>query len=84
MPITHTKTMSYYNYHGNAINLIKNGHCEKAEIVQNYNNISPALILYFNNHKPMPIRQERFEQYMVLLKYFDVPTLINNQSVDKK
>lgn len=84
MPITHTKTMSYYNYHGIAINLIKNRHCEKAEVVQNYNNISPALILYFNNHKSMPIRQERFEQYMVLLKYFDVPILTNNQSVDKK
>lgn len=59
--------MAYFNYHANVQNLIKTGHCIKAEVVDNYNNIKPALVLHFDNNRPMPIRAYRFEDYFVLL-----------------
>lgn len=73
--------MSYYNYHGIAMKLIKTGHCEKAEFIQDYNKISPALVLYFDNHKPMPIRENYFILYTSLLKFYEVP--IFNQEKDR-
>ena len=48
--------MAYFNYHAKAQGLIKTGHCMKAEIVEKYRDISPALILYFDNHIQMPVR----------------------------
>lgn len=54
----------YYNYHAKAQNLIKEGHLVKMEIVDRWNNISPALVLYFDNHRPMPIRKYRWEEYI--------------------
>lgn len=59
--------MAYYNYHAKAQNLIKDGHCVKAEMVDKYNGISPALVLYFDNHIPMPIREHMFFAYFALL-----------------
>ena len=53
----------YYNYHAKAKQLIANGHLVKMEIVDKWNAISPALVLYFDNHKPMPIRQYRWDEY---------------------
>ncbi|MDE7440473.1 MAG: thermostable hemolysin delta-VPH [Clostridia bacterium] len=64
--------MAYFNYHAKAQNQIKGGHCVKAEVVQKYNNISPALILYFDNNMPMPIRLHRFNEYFELLKQYDI------------
>lgn len=64
--------MAYFNYHAKAHSLIKLGHCVKAEVVEKYNDISPALILYFDNHIPMPIREYRFDDYFELLKQYDV------------
>lgn len=72
--------MSYYNYHAVATNLIKTGHCTHTILKEKHNKISPALVLYFNNHPPMPIRKESFEKYIFLLKFYDIPIL--NQ-VDK-
>ena len=60
--------MSYFNYHAKAKNLIKNGELLYYTIVDNYNGIIPALVLYFKNHKPMPIRQKHFEEYLILLE----------------
>lgn len=59
--------MTYYNYHAIAMNLIKSGHCIKAELKEKHNHISPALILFFDNHTPMPIRQASFGKYLELL-----------------
>lgn len=64
--------MAYYNYHAKAQNLIKSGLCVKAEIVEKYHVISPALILYFDNHIPMPIRLHKFEEYFALLKQYNI------------
>lgn len=60
--------MPYFNYHAKAKNLIKGGHLVKFEIVEKWGNISPALVLYFDNNRPMPIRSHRFDEYMELLK----------------
>lgn len=54
----------YYNYHAQARKLIAEGHLTKMEIVKKWNSISPALVLYFDNHKPMPIRQYRWDEYI--------------------
>ena len=48
----------YFNYHAQAKMLIKQNHLVKYQIVEKWNNISPALVLFFDNHKPMPIRQK--------------------------
>jgi hypothetical protein len=59
--------MSYFNYHAKAKKLISDGHLVKFEIVPKWNSISPALVLYFDNNKPMPIREYRFDEYLKLL-----------------
>lgn len=55
--------MSYFNYHAKAKNLIATGHLVRFEIVPKWGNISPALVLYFDNNRPMPIREYRWEEY---------------------
>lgn len=64
--------MGYYNYHATAMNLIKSGHCKIAIFQSSHNAISPALVLVFDNHNPMPIRKESFEKYLIILKTFNV------------
>ena len=54
----------YYNYHARAKQLIEEGHLIKTEIVDDWNGISPALVLFFDNHRPMPIRQYRWDEYL--------------------
>lgn len=56
--------MGYYNYHAKAKQLIRNGHLVNLEIVNKWNNISPALVLYFDNHCPMPIREYKWDEYL--------------------
>ena len=57
----------YFNYHAKAKQLIKEGHLTDYEIVERWNCVVPALVLYFDNHKPMPIRQYRWEEYWDIL-----------------
>lgn len=58
----------YFNYHAKAKKLIKNGELAYYTIVDDYNGIKPALVLYFTHHSPMPIRQNRFSEYLTLLE----------------
>jgi hypothetical protein len=67
--------MTYYSYHSMAKKLINESHLIKYEIVEKWNNIKPALVLYFDNHRPMPIRDSRWDEYMPLL---------NNMNTDAK
>lgn len=60
--------MSYFNYHAKAKNLIATGHLVRFEIVPKWGNISPALVLYFDNNRPMPIREYRWDEYRDILK----------------
>lgn len=64
--------MGYFNYHAKAQGLIKSGHCVKAEFVDKYKDIAPALVLYFDNNIPMPIRLHKFAEYFELLKRYAV------------
>lgn len=59
--------MPYYSYHSKAKGLIQSGHLVRFEIVDNWNGIRPALVLYFDNHRPMPIREYRWDEYYPLL-----------------
>lgn len=62
--------MSYFNYHYVAKKLIKDGKLKKWYFTEKYNNISPALVLIFDDvkHPVMPIRKYRFEEYTEILK----------------
>lgn len=60
--------MTYYNYHAIAKNLLKSGHCFSVSIFSNYHNIKPALVLYFDNHKPIPIREYMWQDYLQIIK----------------
>ena len=57
----------YYNYHAMAKSLIAEGHLTGYELLERYNGISPCLLLYFDNHRPMPIRTYKWDDYMPLL-----------------
>ncbi|OCG77404.1 thermostable hemolysin delta-VPH [Gilliamella sp. Nev6-6] len=59
--------MSYFNYHAKAKKLIKNGDLVRYEFVDDWNGIKPALVLYFKNANPMPIREYRWNEYLSLL-----------------
>lgn len=59
--------MSYFNYHAKAKRLIKDGHLVGYEFVDNWNGIRPALVLYFDEAKPMPIREYRWQEYLLLI-----------------
>lgn len=61
--------MGYYNYHAKAKGLINNGHLVRVEIVDKWNDISPALVLYFDNHRPMPIREYRWNEYSEYIEF---------------
>ena len=61
----------YYSYHNQISSLIKDGHLIDFEIVENWNSISPALILYFDNHRPMPIRKHKWEHYFNEIKILE-------------
>lgn len=59
--------MGYYNYHAKVKQLIAEGQLIAYEYKEKWNSISPALVLYFTEHKPMPIREYRWHEYMTLL-----------------
>lgn len=61
----------YFNYHAKAKSLINECHLTDFEIVPKWNLISPALVLFFDNHKPMPIRKYRWDDYWDILDEWD-------------
>jgi len=58
----------YYNYHAQIKKLILSGNLKSYEIVENYNGISPALVLFFDNHRPMPVREHHWQEYFDLIE----------------
>lgn len=75
----------YYNYHAMAKRLILSHNTISATIFANYHHISPALVLYFKNHAPIPIRQYMWHEYLPLLANENIQILnpdnlpLNNQ-----
>ncbi len=65
----------YFNYHAKVKRLIESGHALGFEFLDSYHNISPCLLIYFDNEKPMPIREHRFEEYLYLFAKFSVDEL---------
>ena len=64
--------MSYFNYHAQAQSLIKEMHCTHAVLTDKHNHISPALVLFFDNHTPMPIRFKMWNLYFKLLSFYKI------------
>ena len=60
--------MGYYNYHAKIKRLIKEGHLVDFEYYDRWNNISNCFVLFFDNHRPMPIRNYRYDEYKSFLK----------------
>ena len=70
--------MTYYNYHAMAKRLLKDGHCFGATIFEEYHHIKPALVLYFENHKPIPIRHYMWNDYFNILNELKIKILNPN------
>ena len=60
--------MTYYNYHAKVKHLITDGQLINYKIVKTYNGISPALVFFFKNHKPMPVRIHKWLEYFIFMK----------------
>lgn len=56
--------MPYYNYHAIAKRLIENNHLIAVSVFPEYKNIRPAMVLYFDNHRPIPIREYMWDDYL--------------------
>ena len=57
----------YFNYYAKVKKKIAQVGVEKFEFVQEYNNISPALLIYFKDGSVMPIREHKFLEYVALI-----------------
>ena len=62
----------YFNYHAKAKRLINTGHLIDYEITDNWNGIKPALVLYFDNNRPIPIREHMFDEYFKLIDNMNI------------
>lgn len=52
-----------FDYYSKTKKLIKEGHLVYFETVSKYNGISPALILYFDNHHTVAIAKEKWSEF---------------------
>lgn len=73
--------MTYYNYHAIAKRLIETNHLLSASIFENYRHISPALVLYFDNHRPVPIRSYMWSDYIPLIKSKNIE-ILNHDNIN--
>ena len=70
--VCHAKGMGegadmYFNYHTKAKALINGGHLTSYEIVDDWNGIKPALVLHFDNNRSMPIREHKWDEYLLMI-----------------
>ena len=61
----------YYNYHAMVRKKLLEGKLTGYEFCEEYHGISPALVLYFGEEKPMPIRDHMWERYLPFLIEFE-------------
>lgn len=57
----------YFNYHAKAKKLIAQNRLTDCAFVDKWNDVQPALVLFFDNAAPMPIRQHRWQEYLPLI-----------------
>ena len=62
----------YYSYHAKIKKLIKENHLTDYKFVENYNSISPALVLFFDCHAPMPVRKHRWQEYKMFFEEVNI------------
>ena len=72
--------MAYYNYHAMAKKLINLNHCIAVSIFKEYHHIRPAMVLYFDNHLPIPIREYMWSDYLNLIKDHSI-SIINHDNI---
>jgi len=60
--------VGYFNYHAKAKRLINEGKLISYEFREQYNKISPVLLLFFEGGLVMPIREHRFLEYLALIE----------------
>ena len=58
----------YFNYHAKIKRLINEKELVDYKIVDKWNNISPALVLFFKSNRPMPVRKDKWDYYLKILK----------------
>ena len=56
-----------YSYHGVAKKLIREGRLTKAVFYKKQNGLENVLVLFFDSHRPMPVREYRIIEYLPLL-----------------
>ena len=61
----------YYSYHNMISKKIKEGRLIKYEYMERYKNISPVLLLYFNDGSIYPVREYAWFKYNKYLKEVD-------------
>lgn len=59
--------MGYFNYHGKIKKLLSQGELTHFEIVEKWNEISPALVLYFKDGSVYPIREKLWNEYFEII-----------------
>jgi len=74
----------YFNYHAKVKRLIESGRATGYIFCKEYKKISPCLLIFFDDERPMPIRQHKFEEYMFLLAKFGVKEKRSSSSVFRK
>ena len=64
--------MTYFNYHACAKKLIKEGKLIDYYFTEKHGQIKPALVLIFDDcsHPIMPIREYKFDEYLVLITQY--------------
>ncbi len=63
--------MGYYNYHTKLQQKIKEIGIAKAEFLDEYHGISPALLIYLNDGSTYPVREHMFDTYINLINESD-------------
>ena len=74
----------YFNYHAKVKKLLLQGHAVGYEMLENYHQISPCLLIYFDDGRAMPIRENMFAEYFFLLAKYGVYEIDKQETARKK
>ncbi len=61
------KDMAYFNYHSQVKKKIKETKIVELKFLKTYNNISPCLLICFSDGKQLPIREDKWFEYLSLI-----------------
>lgn len=57
----------FFNYHSKVKKVIDQDQITKIEILDEYHNISPCMLIHFKNNPPMPIREHKWDEYIAYI-----------------